>query len=209
MSNNIEISRPLGPLLGKVRLSEELVNFLNSHVSGELEDYSDSLVGKVKQELKFTDEISQRVINELASAIAEYHMNFVPSDRAEGIGIQVNVLSGWFVRQFQHDYNPLHLHTNCSLSCVGYLSLPENIEMEWEEDEKDHHPANGRIEFAYGTATQTYTNATIRIKPVVGDFFIFPAGLWHTVYPFKTKGERRSFSMNLSITKTDLTAKED
>ena len=37
------------------------------------------------------------------------------------------------------------------MSCVGYLALPEGIEKEWEEDYKDHHPANGHIQFAHGT----------------------------------------------------------
>ena len=39
------------------------------------------------------------------------------------------------------------------------------------------------------------------IKPKVGDFYFFPHYLMHTAYPFKTKGERRSFSFNLEIDK--------
>ena len=45
----------------------------------------------------------------------------------------------------------MHNHTNCTLSCVGYLKLPEGIDDEWEEDYKDHYPANGHINFIYGT----------------------------------------------------------
>ena len=37
------------------------------------------------------------------------------------------------------------------------------------------------------------------VKPRVGDFYVFPAELFHCVYPFKTKGERRSFSVNFSF----------
>jgi len=36
-------------------------------------------------------------------------------------------------------------------------------------------------------------------KPSVGDFIIFPSHMFHTVYPFKTKGERRSFSVNFTV----------
>jgi len=37
----------------------------------------------------------------------------------------------------------------------------------------------------------------------VGDFFIFPADMYHTVYPFQSDGERRSFSMNIVLSELD------
>ena len=40
---------------------------------------------------------------------------------------------------------------------------------------------------------------TFLVKPSVGDFFVFPSDLIHMVYPFYSDGERRSFSMNMSI----------
>ena len=40
----------------------------------------------------------------------------------------LQIVSGWFVRQFENEYNPLHIHTGSRLSCVGYLKLPEGIE---------------------------------------------------------------------------------
>ncbi len=67
------------------------------------------------------------------------------------LGKRLQIVSGWFVRQFENEYNPLHIHTGSRLSCVGYLKLPEGIEEEWEEDYKDHHPSNGHIQFASGT----------------------------------------------------------
>ena len=81
---------------------------------------------------------------------------------------------------------------------MGYLKLPEGIEKEWEEDYKDHHPANGHIQFVYGHAAN-HTGSNFLAKPQVGDFYVFPAHLHHCVYPFKTNGERRSFSVNFTI----------
>ena len=75
------------------------------------------------------------------------------------------------------------------------------MEQELIDDQKDHHPSNGQIEFAYGGATTSYCLGSVRVVPKVGDFYIFPSGLWHTVYPFKTPGERRSFSMNVNVGK--------
>ena len=46
----------------------------------------------------------------------------------------------------------------------------------------------------------------MKIKPKVGEFFIFPAHLQHTVYPFKTDGdfERRSVSFNADFIDKEL-----
>ena len=35
--------------------------------------------------------------------------------------------------------------------------------------------------------------------PKTGDVILFPHYLMHTAYPFKSNGERRSFSFNLEI----------
>ena len=84
------------------------------------------------------------------------------------------------------------------MSCVGYLRLPEDIQEEWQEDYKDHYPANGHIEFLHGSSGKMHQH-TFMVKPTVGDFFVFPADLIHMVYPFKSEGERRSFSMNIEV----------
>ena len=49
-----------------------------------------------------------------------------------------------------------------------------------------------------GTAAG-YTCTNFIVKPQVGDFYVFPSQLFHCVYPFYTKGERRSFSMNMNF----------
>lgn len=196
MSREIEFLPILGPQFAKIKLDNELVDYLNENMSKCVEDHSQKLVGRVTEELKFSSDVANRVLEALKDYFVAYHLNMVESDR----GTEMNVIlqSGWYVRQLKNEYNPLHVHTNCTISCVGYLSLPNKIDNEWENDSKNE-PYNGQIEFAYGTAAMTYTNATTRIKPAIGDFYIFPAGLWHTVYPFTSSGERRSFSMNISI----------
>ena len=44
------------------------------------------------------------------------------------------------------------------------------------------------------------SDSLFKITPLVGDFYIFPHYLMHTVYPFKdTDEERRSISFNAVI----------
>jgi len=58
------------------------------------------------------------------------------------------------------------------------------------------------VEFMAGSPT-FLNRATFMVRPKVGDFFIFPADLYHTVYPFQSDGERRSFSMNIVLSELD------
>ena len=196
MSREIEFLPILGPQFARIKLDPALVDYLNMNLSNCIEDHSQKLVGRVSEEIKFSAEVASYVLEYLKDYFVAYHLNMVESDR--GREMSVLLQAGWYVRQLRNEYNPLHVHTNCAISCVGYLSLPDDIESEWENDSKND-PCNGQIEFAYGTAAMTYNRATKRIKPAIGDFYIFPAGLWHTVYPFNSNGERRSFSMNISI----------
>lgn len=200
-----EYIAPFGPIMGYKRMSDSFVKKMNKAMNPKLDDWSDRLVGKVKQELKFSKEIEQLWLDEFSQYIAklnnyaEYRNSFGTKKLDtvnNNFGIQI--ASGWFVRQFENEYNPIHIHTSCKMSCVGYLALPKDIDKEWEEDYKDHHPSNGHIQFVHGTPSG-YNKTNFMVKPNVGDFYVFPAELFHCVYPFKTKGERRSFSVNFTF----------
>ena len=45
--------------------------------------------------------------------------------------------------------------------------------------------------------THLFSENSFSAKPTIGDYYIFPWYLYHMVYPFRTKGERRSFSFNI------------
>tara|TARA_R100000008_G_scaffold85334_1_gene74976 strand:- start:573 stop:1445 length:873 start_codon:yes stop_codon:yes gene_type:complete len=111
--------------------------------------------------------------------------------------LKIELDSMWIVNQKQHEYNPAHLHTNATVSSVMYLKIPEvmrkrNIVGKQETD--------GRIEFIYGASGEvwkTFDPGTMSILPEVGDIFMWPSDLLHTVYPFIGEGIRRSVSYNL------------
>lgn len=198
-----EFFAPFGPTMGYFRMPEALVAELNNAMSQSLSDHSDHLVGKVRQELAFDQHAVEIAGRSLSQVVCEYHAwskrrHLLGATTGEQLALNLEIVSGWFVRQFEGEYNPLHMHTGCTLSCVGYLNLPDGIEKEWDEDYKDHHPSHGHIQFAHGTDTW-YSFSNFMAKPRVGDFYIFPSFLFHCVYPFKTPGERRSFSMNMVV----------
>ena len=53
-----------------------------------------------------------------------------------------------------------------------------------EKEKKKHFPSHGNIELIH-EGNNMWHQGSMRIKPHVGDFIIFPSYLLHTVYPFK------------------------
>ena len=213
MKNEISITRHFGPTLLKVQLPQQIINDLNKDCeeisAGKHKkiDWSEHLAGKVKEEYLISDAVlakHSRWFVEMAGRYAfPNEEDFKKAQHDHDIMFQ----SGWYVRQYANDFNPKHHHLNCTISCVGYLKMPEDIKEHWEEEEKDHNPAGGAIEFSYGVTGFNCPN-NIGFKPAIGEFFMFPHFLDHQVYPFKSKylfpdpkGERRSFSLNIMLQK--------
>ncbi len=205
-SQDMEFLTPFGPTMGYLKLPDAAVAALNACLNDSLIDYSDNLVGKVRAELKFDERAEQVALRAVSNFVYKYYAFTLNRNTFGERGVDrdandytLELISAWFVRQFEGEYNPMHIHPNCQLSCVGYLALPDGIEAEWEEDYKDHHPSHGHIHFASGTAA-VHSSTNFLVKPRVGDFYIFPSHVFHVVYPFYSEGERRSFSMNMNFT---------
>ena len=116
--------------------------------------------------------------------------------------MSINIANAWYVRSFAGDYNPSHTHTHCQLTCVGFLKVPDfsNEIRKVAEGPSGRYRRpgqNGILEIMGNNASDTWENNIMGILPTVGSWYLFPANLRHTVYPFKCEGERRSFSINI------------
>jgi len=110
---NEEYLAPFGPVMGYKKLSASFVKKMNTLMKMELEDWSGSLVGKVKAELRFSKEIESQWLTEVSqfigrfSAYAEHRNSFgVNSLDTEKYNYGIQIASGWFVRKFENDYIP-------------------------------------------------------------------------------------------------------
>ena len=160
------------------------------------QDFSNDLVGNVKQELSISPRVFKKWTPYFKNLMAAY-VDAHPKGSSKAVNSKkINFPSAWYVRSYAGDFNPLHFHTNCHLSSVGYLSLPKGMKKEWEQEDNKHYPTAGEIEWKYGE-THLFSTNTLIMRPKVGDFYIFPWWLYHMVYPFRCKGERRSFSINV------------
>ena len=118
----------------------------------------------------------------------------------------IQMLTMWIVSQQPNEYNPLHIHTECTISSVMYLKVPKML-----STRKEHRPNDdGSILFATNASRDVdFSVPNTVIHPAVGDFYIFGAQQQHAVYPYRcAEGqkeiERRSISFNAIFqSKTD------
>ena len=198
---------PFGPAILKTQMPSIMVKHLNKAIdavaqdeeASKMLDWSEHLVGKVEQEIIIPKHAFHPHLNWLKNQIQIYvSSSYERMGKPETNELDIRFISWWAVRSLAGDFNPVHFHTDCDLSLVGYLATPD-WEEELKEDETDHYPCKGRIEFLDGRP-QMFSNHRIQFRPEVGDVYIFPSWMQHTVYPFrKSKGERRSFSANIQV----------
>ena len=197
-----QILRPFGPSIVKLSIPDDLVKKLNDYTDRIILDeekitkldHSNQLAGKVKQEFLLENEFMQQIKwgEFLAKAI-----NVWLQDDSNKELKSIDIIRCWIVRQFQNEYNPVHLHSG-HISGVGYLKVPKSF---GSVSEKKKINDKGRLTFIHGSVN-LFSKATYVIKPEVGDFYLFPNYLLHTVYPFTdTDEERRSISFNAQLDK--------
>jgi len=201
---SIQLIRAFGPTIAKIKIPNEMVKALNDYVDGLIIDKKKSkelsaganLAGDVTQEFKLEKEFSQRV--GWLDLISKGVFQWIQMSTNQNIK-EFKMIDSWIVRQFQNEYNPVHMHGG-HVSGAGFLKVPKTFG-KYVQEEKDRvkHYAGGTLNLIHGSK-QFLSKSTFQIRPEVGDFYFFPNYMMHTVYPFRdTDEERRSISFNAFI----------
>lgn len=202
-----DIIKPFGPSLYKTMLDSDFIDFLKivaeqtknsgcnvgSTLAGNIsEQYS--IVLNEEQTIKFHNQIRQHIFNAVLEFEKKYNI-----DNTEYIFVDTfkfHLGSGpWINFQHHGEFNPLHNHTG-QLSAIIYIDVPKCIAEENASSLKTNAPSAGKVSWVYGNLDYT-TDYHYTHQPVTGEMFLFPAGLQHTVYPFKSDVERISMSFNV------------
>ena len=192
----MKVISPFGPKIAKLKFSSKLINKINNEVDKILSkknllkklDYSKKLVGQVKQEFQLPKSFITKNLEKVISNEVEKYVFQTLGKKVKKISIK----NFWIVRQFNNEYNPIHYHDG-HISGVGYLKIPKFISKNNKKSKID-----GTIDFVNGNK-MFLSDSIYNHQPKVGDVILFPHYLMHTAYPFKSTGERRSFSFNLEI----------
>ena len=210
---------PFGPPIGYAKLPKEMITDLNKGCDdiikneelSKSQDWSLHLVGQVEQELLIPKDIINKWGNWFGAQVRAYvsgYVNqlYIPEQTIFESSIEqtyqainnmkTSFISAWYIRSFAGDFNPIHTHPGCELTCVGFLKVPDLSE---KTKKKGQNP-NGALEILSNSGRNEafFDNDCVGFWPKVGNWYLFPANLRHLVYPFRCDGERRSFSINMN-----------
>ena len=204
MNNNFKIIKRFGPSILKVKIPKKVLNELNNYIENISKNkkkisklnYGEKLVGDVTQEFKLEKKFMKS--SGWEKFLKDATTRWIKAETEMNIN-KFKILNSWVVRQFENEYNPTHWHSG-HISGAGFLKVPRILGKHVQR-KKFKEYRGGSLQLIHGSR-MFLSHSTLNIKPVVGDFYIFPNYLMHSVFPFKnTKEERRSISFNALIDK--------
>ena len=187
-----------GPLLVKTTIPDKLrLQFLSEAEASTL-DFKPKLAGIVNKEVGFRNsKMFLPFFTQMFDMYADAGFKWAPEvgSKPEDFKQQYTLDSLWANFQGPGDFNPPHDHGG-ALSWVIYLTIPEALKKE-REAYTGRSAGPGGITFIYGEGPRSYITHHSHF-PEEGDMFIFPAGLKHWVFPFKSDCTRVSVSGNVA-----------
>ena len=214
IGRQFNLHQNFGPYVVKSTISDELHKILldtankirkNKKLKKD-NDYRKNLAGNLTEEYSYANAFTakeEKIVEEelvwlaseftkLSNKIIHQNLSREPKDIIMQKPVWVNFMK-------EGEWNPIHNHTG-DLSCVTYLQVPDEIKEENNSSDtssKSNTPSAGKLEFNYGDQIG-YCNTGCIMSPREKDIYIFPAKLHHSVYPFKSKVERISVSVNFA-----------
>ena len=189
----------LGTIVVKFNLPMEFVDEINEAYdknSKICEPHNDYLAGKIREE-NLVDEI---LTDELKDDFLEYFELYVKLTQTQKRNCVLT--HAWINEMKSGEYNPIHYHLSAD-SALGLSSVLMLKRPDWYgvEASREEAPANGWLEFTGGDQSPL-SRSQVRVDAQVGEFFVFPYTLLHSVYPFNSTDEvRRTMSYNCDLIK--------
>ena len=199
--------QPFGPTIGKWKLRDDVLHKL-LQITDELIDNKDIPVclHPFTHNIKRQFEIPINTLKEkgilsvfLDSALYYFeNLNQLESIPAPLQECSVTMDQCWVNSMYKHDYQPPHSH-GPDLSAIIVLKLPDEF---FSKSCEIEHIYDGTITFINNSMrnVQDAEEGCHLIFPEVGDFYLFPARLFHAVNPFSCEGERRTVSFDVKKT---------
>tara|TARA_Y100001972_G_scaffold2805_1_gene3121 strand:+ start:303 stop:1004 length:702 start_codon:yes stop_codon:yes gene_type:complete len=192
----------LGEQISKFTFPEEFTDVINRAYDNDkksLPGWNQELVGKIQSE----HNVNQIINDQLKKIFMACFQQYITSLEKGEILLKSQTLKlgdAWINEMYSGEYNPAHYHQGkkslVGLSSVLFLKVPSTYGREYSREDV---PANGVLEFI-GGQQHALAVSQKRVRPKVGDFYVFPYSLIHTVYPFRDTPEaRRTLSYNCDI----------
>ena len=131
IDKKISVIRPFGPSIAKLIIPDILINKINQYVDEVMQDknkqkeldHGHNLAGNVSQEFKLEKEFMQNC--GWTKFLFDGTKYWIKQSMEKEI-TKFEIIESWIVRQFENDYNPIHVHGG-HISGVGYLKVPTDF----------------------------------------------------------------------------------
>ena len=124
-------------------------------VDSSVENWGPELAGQIAWEPKIDLKLIEKTDIEkyFYSVIYQYcmraHLQSYPFDYDDIPALtEYSIDSMWIISQKDNEYNPLHIHANCSLSSVMYLKIPEFLPAIKQKNDQDGKEGIWRCDMA-------------------------------------------------------------
>lgn len=182
-----------GPHLFHTKVDLNFCNELLTRGSNKKENCAKHLAGYFDTEYAFNEDDKYFFLTNLEKVFKTFSkssQHFYNEKMFETLKLK----NLWINFMHKGDFNPMHTHSG-DLSFVLFLKVPDELKQENREYSGTDNVGPGAITFGWGEHLNGFVNQK-NVLPETGDFFIFPAGLRHMVYPFKSDVERVSVAGN-------------
>jgi len=198
---------PFGPLIYRADIRGEFNDFLLKHLDSirDAEDATEILVGNIKQQ-----RYAPYPVEEFTSYVDEHLLNYLKDRYQRQLLINRNIFNDsanykepnpeehpvryhmgagpWVNFSHKGEFNPMHNHGGI-FSAVVFIDIPDELEEERE--------SNSFMSKTSGCLDFISDSQHIVVRPQTGTLYLFPAYLWHLVYPYTSDVERVSMSFNI------------
>jgi len=184
-----------GPFLFYTNVPKTITDKLLKQATNK-KSHHKKLAGHIKKQFIYPENIFMDCLKPYLTAYLKEASVYYRSKIFIDKGIKL-IGPPWINYMKSGEFNPPHIHNKGDFSMILFLQVPKTLKKE-NINFTGNSSGPGSVEFIYGE--NRFLNISDHsLFPQVGNFLMFPANLYHWVYPFKSKGERISISANLKL----------
>jgi hypothetical protein len=188
---------PFGPYLAEMPVDPVYCAKLLKLGKKLKKSHRKNLVGQIEHEYLYPIETEPWVINEFQIYVNSWIDGFRRFASKPNFNPKYQITQMWINRMRAKEYNPMHVHTSCSLSFVLFLEAPQQMLDEAKKNETNA-PGPGELCFYYGE--EGFQSVTEKhFAPVINTLVIFPANVRHSVMHFNSKVIRTTVAGNIKF----------
>jgi len=156
-----------------------------------------NLAGQIHHEYLYPIETEPWIFNEFQIYVNTWIEGFKKFANKPNFNPKYQLIQMWINRMKAKEYNPIHVHTNCNLSFIIWLEVPQRMLKEAKKNETNASNP-GTTCFLYGEDKWSVVTEK-HFTPRVNTLMLFPADLRHSVMHFNSNVTRTSVAGNIKF----------